>query len=95
MKIIESAQAKINLSLAIEGRFDDGYHDLNMIMQTVSLADILEIEELSEGISLEIDPDVELPDNQDNIIWETANKLIEKYPKKIKGLKIKLKKIFL
>ena len=92
MKIIELAQAKINLSLAIEGRFDDGYHDLNMIMQTVSLADILEIEKFSEGISLEIDATLDLPDNQDNIIWKTANKLIEKYPKKIKGLKIKLKK---
>ena len=92
LKIIESAQAKINLSLAIEGRFDDGYHNLNMIMQTVSLADILEIEKFSEGISLEIDATLDLPDNQDNIIWKTANKLLEKFPEKIKGLKIKLKK---
>ncbi len=92
MKIIESAQAKINLSLAIEGRFENGYHDLNMIMQTVSLADILEIEGCSGGISLNIESNISLPDNQDNIIWEAANKLMTDFPEKIQGLKIKLKK---
>ncbi len=92
LKIIESSQAKINLSLAIRGRFDDGYHDLNMIMQTISLADILEIKKCSEGIFLNLGSDINLPDNQDNIIWEAANKLIENFPDKIEGLEIKLKK---
>lgn len=35
------AYAKINLTLEVLGRRDDGYHDLRTVMQTVSLADEL------------------------------------------------------
>lgn len=38
-RITVPAFAKINLTLDILGRRDDGYHDLRMIMQTVSLHD--------------------------------------------------------
>lgn len=92
MKIIESAQAKINLSLAIEDRFDDGYHNLNMIMQSVSLTDILEIEEHSKGIKLRMDSNLDLPCKENNLIWQAADILINTFPKKIKGLKINLTK---
>lgn len=37
--IIEKAYAKINISLDITARRADGYHDMAMIMQTVSLCD--------------------------------------------------------
>lgn len=33
------APAKINLALDIMGRREDGYHLLNMVMQSVSLCD--------------------------------------------------------
>ncbi|MFW6229978.1 MAG: 4-(cytidine 5'-diphospho)-2-C-methyl-D-erythritol kinase [Halanaerobium sp.] len=92
MKIIESAQAKINLSLAIEGRYDDGYHKLNMIMQSVSLTDILEIEDYHKGIKLIMDSNLDLPTNNRNLIWQAADILINTYPEKIKGLKINLTK---
>ena len=39
----ESAYAKINLTLDVLARRPDGYHDLRMIMQTVSLRDNLAI----------------------------------------------------
>ena len=35
--IKEKAYAKINISLDVTGRREDGYHDMVMIMQTVSL----------------------------------------------------------
>lgn len=37
--IIEKAYAKINISLDVTARRDDGYHDMAMVMQTVSLCD--------------------------------------------------------
>lgn len=40
------APAKINLSLDIVGRRPDGYHDLDMIMQSVSLYDVVSIEKV-------------------------------------------------
>ncbi len=40
-EIKEKAYAKLNLSLDVTGRRDDGYHELVMLMQTVSVADEL------------------------------------------------------
>ena len=43
VQIKEKAYAKINISLDVTGRREDGYHDMVMIMQTVSLCDELTI----------------------------------------------------
>ena len=43
-KIIINAPAKINLHLEIIGKRKDGYHELAMVMQSISLSDYLEIE---------------------------------------------------
>ena len=49
----EKAYAKINLSLDIVGRADNGYHTLRMIMQSIGLHDDIEIEKLPyKGIEL-------------------------------------------
>ena len=37
------AYAKLNLTLDILRRREDGYHDLQMVMQSISLADTLTI----------------------------------------------------
>lgn len=49
----EHAPAKINLTLDILGRRTDGYHDLRMVMQTVSLSDTISITEQDAGFSLQ------------------------------------------
>lgn len=46
MKIL--APAKINLSLDIVGRRPDGYHTLNMVMQSISLCDVVSAERTRE-----------------------------------------------
>ena len=50
----ESARAKINLTLDILGTRADGYHEVSMIMQTIELADAVELEKTSGGISLKM-----------------------------------------
>ena len=56
--------AKINLTLEILGKRDDGYHDLASLVHTVSLADDLRIEPADELLSrvegLDIDPETNL-----------------------------------
>lgn len=42
-EINERAYAKLNISLDVVGRREDGYHDMVMVMQTVSLHDELKI----------------------------------------------------
>lgn len=48
----QSAPAKINLALDILGRRPDGYHEMRMVMQTVSLCDTVALEEAGEGFAL-------------------------------------------
>ena len=44
------ARGKINLALDVLGRRPDGYHDVAMVMQSISLGDELILEEAEEGI---------------------------------------------
>ena len=48
----ELAPAKINLALDILGRRPDGYHELRMVMQAISLCDTVTVEEGGNGFSL-------------------------------------------
>ena len=48
------AHAKINLTLEVLGRRDDGYHDIASILQTVSLHDTLTFDE-ADDITLDCD----------------------------------------
>jgi len=48
-----AAPAKLNLTLDVLGRREDGYHEMNMVMQSVSLADELTLTvEPGEGVAL-------------------------------------------
>ena len=46
MSLTKKAYAKVNLSLDIVGRRDDGYHLVKMVMQTLDIADILTFEKM-------------------------------------------------
>ena len=56
MKIKLKAYAKINLMLDILSRLENGYHDLYMIMQSVSLYDVVTVEKTdSKAITITCD----------------------------------------
>ena len=42
--LYEGAFAKINLTLDVLGKREDGYHDLKSVMQTISIRDDVEID---------------------------------------------------
>ncbi len=48
--ITEKAYAKINLTLNITGKRDDGYHTLDTVMQTVSLYDTVTVGTAEQGV---------------------------------------------
>lgn len=50
------AYAKVNYSLDVVGVRPDGYHELRSVMQSVSLADGVEIRRKSRGFGLRLDP---------------------------------------
>lgn len=60
------APAKINLFLNIQGQRPDDFHDVRLVMQTLELADILEIHMIKEGGGLHVQcasSEINLKDN--------------------------------
>lgn len=51
------AFAKINYALEVRGRRPDGYHDIRSVMQSISLADEVEIERGGESFDLHVEPE--------------------------------------
>ena len=73
------ANAKINLFLDITGKRADGYHELDSVMMSVSIADRLMFERTGNtGIEIICDA-VGFPKDGKNIIWKAAQALLEKY----------------
>lgn len=63
------AHAKINLTLEILGRRDDGYHEITSVIQTISLHDTVSIE---NSESLELECDIEGLSMQANLAYHAA-----------------------
>ena len=51
MKTREIAPAKINLYLDILGKRNDGFHDIETLMQSITLSDFIEIEYFDDGLA--------------------------------------------
>ena len=90
MKIKISAPVKINFYLEIKEKRADGYHNLESIMQTVSLYDEITVEDARGGILLECDNPA-LPCDGSNIAYKAAAAVRDEFSIK-KGVKITLKK---
>ena len=87
--IVEKAYAKINLGLEVLRKRDDNFHELAMVMTTISLADELYIEEVAKrGIYIESDQMKNIA-LEDNLIYKAAKLLIDKFNIE-KGVKFKV-----
>ena len=51
------AYAKVNYALEVRGLRNDGYHEIRTVMQSISLADVVEIERAKEGFGLFYEPE--------------------------------------
>ncbi len=79
-RIKVKAPAKVNLTLEVLNRRDDGFHNIQSIMQAISLYDYL-IFELENSNKLEIilnGNSKEIPYNESNLIYKAAVKFFEK-----------------
>lgn len=73
------ARAKINISLDVVRKREDGYHDLSMIMQTVNLYDKVNIKKThKEGIALKTNLSF-LPVDGRNLVVKVIAYMMENY----------------
>lgn len=74
--LVVKSYAKINITLDVLGKRSDGYHDLKMIMQSVSLHDILTITPKSQGISVNCNLGF-VPTGENNLAYKAAEKFFK------------------
>ena len=85
------AHGKINLSLDVLGRRDDGYHEVKMIMHTVALHDGIFIKkEREKGIRMECNLSC-LPTNEENLMVRAAKAIMDEFSIE-EGLSLRLMK---
>ena len=68
--LVEAAQAKLNLSLAITGRRADGFHELVSLVAPIALADTLTLD-VGRPLGLTCD-DPALPVDGTNLVLKAA-----------------------
>ena len=88
----EYAYGKINLALDIEGKREDGYHLLKMVMQSVSLHDTLEGTYTRDGkVTLKIEGS-ELAADENNLCVKAARMFLRSINDKQNGFTMRLVK---
>ena len=79
MKIYEKAPAKINLLLDVLYKRPDGYHEVEMVMTMIDLADFLEFEPLPRDTIVISSQVGHIPLDEKNLAFQAAKLLKERY----------------
>ncbi|HIK05275.1 MAG TPA: 4-(cytidine 5'-diphospho)-2-C-methyl-D-erythritol kinase [Trichormus sp. M33_DOE_039] len=74
------APAKINLYLEIIGDRPDGYHELVMILQSIDLADQIEIHSISDETIRVHCEHPQVPTDKSNLVYRAAELMAKKFP---------------
>ena len=91
MKEIEiDSYSKINLTLNILGKRQDGYHNIETIMQSINLADRIFIKEEKEGVKIKCSHP-QVPVDTQSLAYRSAEKILNRY-RITKGVKIEIDK---
>ena len=79
-ELLLNAYAKINLSLDVLKRREDGYHDLRMVMQTIDVSDEIRLEKTNADGVFELSTNKpSLPCDEKNLMVKAAKLMWEKY----------------
>lgn len=90
--LYEGAFAKLNLTLDVLGRRDDGYHDLKSVMQTVSVRDDIELD-IGTKKPWKLVCDKEgIPTDARNLAWKAAEVYCTALGKDPDGIEIRITK---
>lgn len=90
--LYEGAFAKLNLTLDVLGRREDGYHDLKSVMQTISIRDDVELD-IGTGKPWTLECSQEgIPTDSTNLAWKAAEVFCQALKKDPQGLAIRITK---
>ena len=90
--LYEGAYAKVNLTLDVLDKREDGYHDLKSVMQTLSIRDDIEID-VGTGKPWKLLCSKEgIPTDERNLAWKAAKVYCDALNKDPNGLEIRITK---
>lgn len=90
MSVRVAAPAKVNLSLRVLGRREDGFHEIRTLFQALDLGDELRVSRGGRGLSLEVrGPD--LGPTEENLAYRAAELFLEAFGE-TQGVHIELTK---
>ncbi len=89
-QVVEQAHAKVNLTLNVIRRREDGYHEVEMVMQSLELADVVRLRQTESGIRLKT-ASLQIPAGEDNLAWRAARLMFNRFGC-TGGLEIELEK---
>lgn len=90
--LYEAAYAKLNLTLDVLGKREDGYHDLQSVMQTISIRDDIEIDVGTGKPWRLLCSDETLPTDERNLAWKAADAFCRTMNRDPDGLEIRIVK---
>lgn len=90
--LYEAAYAKLNLTLDVLGKREDGYHDLQSVMQTISIRDDIEIDVGTGKPWRLLCSDETLPTDERNLAWKAADVFCRTMNRDPDGLEIRIVK---
>jgi 4-diphosphocytidyl-2-C-methyl-D-erythritol kinase len=79
MRLLVKAPAKINLSLDVLYKRDDGFHEVEMVMTTVDLADRIELYDIKSNTIKITSHNRFVPDDERNLAYQAAKLLKERF----------------
>ena len=90
--LYEGAFAKLNLTLDVLGKREDGYHDLQSVMQAISIRDDVEIDVGTGKPWKLLCTREDIPADETNLAWKAAKVYCDALNKDPNGLEIRINK---
>ena len=79
-RVEERAYGKINLSLDVLRRRENGYHDVSMVMKTVDIFDVISLNKLESDSEIILTANIDtLPLDETNIVYKAVKLIKEEY----------------
>ncbi|MBQ9664718.1 MAG: 4-(cytidine 5'-diphospho)-2-C-methyl-D-erythritol kinase [Oscillospiraceae bacterium] len=92
MRVQETAYAKLNLTLDVTAKRPDGYHDMLMVMQTVSVTDSLVLEQTGED-RIQVSCNFRyIPTDERNLAVRAAMMYLDAIGEEKRGIAIRMEK---